>query len=481
MSVLKLLQVTDDGRTKSWKRSASDELLTFGTSRKAKLFSIDETVHSFESVLEYRNSQWHYISFSTTNLITDEVHSADITIKQGTVIKLKGSTLKFELINNDLELLKNIEAISLTGQSPLQLVLVTKNDSIVSVQVKDPMKKFKIFNEGSVQGLSLPLTDSWSSLEINGYTIKSKKINTDNVSAFKEISKVQFGDKESKTAAIVTIVSIFLLIAVSLLVPNNQSVKPIAQIHEASTIIVKNEFKKKIVKEKQLTKAPQTEAAQNNKVGPAGGFKVSALLKGSLGIRISQLIGKVSATEARTANVLVTTSGVKASESSSGRALAAVGKIETSGRNWTGDSKGVGSGISTAGVGGGQGSKGLSGGLGQGKTGSGGVGLIEDESEIIGGLDREVIAQYIKTQLGQILYCYERQLSANPDLYGKIAVKFTIAGSGQVETQSINDTTLKNLTVESCILNKISKWKFPEPKGGTKVLVTYPFLFKSTI
>ena len=99
----------------------------------------------------------------------------------------------------------------------------------------------------------------------------------------------------------------------------------------------------------------------------------------------------------------------------------------------------------------------------------------------MGGLDREVIAQYIKTQLGQILYCYERQLSANPNLYGKIAVKFTIAGTGSVETQSINDTTLKNLSVESCILSKISKWKFPEPKGGTKVLVTYPFLFKSTI
>ncbi len=106
--------------------------------------------------------------------------------------------------------------------------------------------------------------------------------------------------------------------------------------------------------------------------------------------------------------------------------------------------------------------------------------MIEDESEIIGGLDREVIAQYIKTQLGQILYCYERQLSASPDLYGKIAVKFTIAGSGQVETQSINDTTLKNHSVGNCILNKVSKWKFPEPRGGTKVLVTYPFLFKST-
>ena len=214
--------------------------------------------------------------------------------------------------------------------------------------------------------------------------------------------------------------------------------------------------------------------------GSAGGGKVSALLKGAIGVRISQLIGKVSATDARTANVLVTTSGVKAGEGASGRALAAVGNVEASGRNWNGESSGNGSGVSTAGIGGGKGTKGLGGGLGQGKTGSGGVGLIEEESEVVGGLDREVIAQYIKTQLGQILYCYERQLSANPDLYGKVAVRFTISGNGAVETQAINDTTLKSAPVEGCILSKVARWKFPEPRGGTKVLVTYPFLFKST-
>ena len=292
-------------------------------------------------------------------------------------------------------------------------------------------------------------------------------------------AKSQEEDKDSKVALIATLGVTFLLIAVSLLIPRTSTDEPMLRPQEATMIIVKNDFKKKNPREKAAPKTVvQTPAA--NKPTAMGG-KVSALLKGAIGVRISQLIGKVSATEARTANVLVTTSGVKAGEAHSGRALAAIGKVESSGRNWNGESNGTGSGVSTAGVGGGNGSKGLSGGLGQGKTGAGGVGLIDEESEIVGGLDREVIAQYIKTQLGQILYCYERQLSANPNLYGKIAVKFTIAGTGSVETQSINDTTLKNLSVESCILSKISKWKFPEPKGGTKVLVTYPFLFKSTI
>lgn len=472
MSVLKLSQITSDGRTKTWKYNGSAELLTFGSSRKAKIVSIDNSIQSYESAIEYRNSEWHYISFSTKD-------NADRIITKDTVIKLDHSTLKFEVITKNLELLKNIEAINLSGHQIKQLVVVTKNKKVIRVQVKEPTEKFEIYSDGKIQKLSLPLTEHWSAQDIDGYSIKSKKINAEDVSNYKDISKNQIIDKESKTAVVATLGITFLLVAISLLVPNAQNTNPVIRTQEASTIIVKNDFKKKIKKDKQTSTAPQQNTVQN--AGSSGGNKVAALLKGSLGVRISKLIGKVSATEARTENVLVTTAGVKAGEAQTGRALAAVGKVESSGRNWNGESSGNGSGVSTAGIGGGRGSQGLGSGLGQGKTGSGGVGLIEEESEITGGLDREVIAQYIKTQLGQILYCYERQLSANPNLYGKIAVKFTIAGTGQVETQSINDTTLKNLSVESCILSKISKWKFPEPKGGTKVLVTYPFLFKSTI
>lgn len=480
MSVLKLIQKTNDGRTKSWKHNGSSELLTFGTSRKAKMVSIDDNVQSFESVLEYRNSEWHYISFAINN-DNSKLQSSDIVLNQNTEISFKNSTLKFEVLNKKLELIKNIEAISLNGAASQQLVLVTQNHKIISVHVKDPEKLFNFYSEGKAHNIKLPLTDNWNSFEHNCYTIKSKKIKTEDISLFTDSARGKKADKENNTATVVTLSVTFILIAISLLVPNIPKSTPVIGIQNASTVIVKSDLKKRNKIDKPSVKAPQNEIVQNNKTAASGGGKVAALLKGAIGVRISKLIGKVSATEARTANILVTTAGVKAGESASGRALAAIGKVESSGRNWNGESKGSGQGVSTAGVGGGQGRKGLSGGLGQGKTGSGGVGLIEEESEIIGGLDREVIAQYIKTQLGQILYCYERQLSANPNLYGKIAVKFTIAGTGQVETQSINDTTLKNISVESCILNKISKWKFPEPKGGTKVLVTYPFLFKSTI
>ena len=472
MNALKLVQTTSDGRVKSWKLNPGVEVLTFGTSRKATINSIDKNVASFESVIEFRNSKWHYISFSMAD-------NADLVINQDDTIKLSNSTLKFEVINKNLELHKNIEALNLHGPNEQQLVLVSKNNKMVALHVKDPTTTFSLFSEGKRQKLSLPLSDSWATLELADYSVKFKKINTQDVNSYL-ITDNKIIDKESKAAVITVLALTALLVGGALLVPQNKNITPVVQIQTSSTLIVKSELKKKTKKEQNTASTPNQQTLQNNNQSSSGG-KVTALLKGSLGVRISKLIGKVSATEARTTNVLATNSGLKAGEPQSGRALAAIGKIESSGRNWSGESKGSGQGVSTAGIGGGNSGKGLSGGLAQGKTGSGGVGLIEDESEIVGGLDREIIAQYIKTQLGQILYCYERQLSANPNLFGKIAVKFTIAGSGQVETQSINDTTLKNASVEACVLSKISRWKFPEPKGGTKVLVTYPFLFKSTI
>lgn len=105
--------------------------------------------------------------------------------------------------------------------------------------------------------------------------------------------------------------------------------------------------------------------------------------------------------------------------------------------------------------------------------------LEDTESVVEGGLDREVIAAVIREHLGQIRYCYERQLAASPDLYGKLKVRFTIDANGEVDSQSVSQTTLKNNMIEDCILRRLATWKFPKPKGGTKVIVSYPFLFKS--
>jgi outer membrane biosynthesis protein TonB len=145
-----------------------------------------------------------------------------------------------------------------------------------------------------------------------------------------------------------------------------------------------------------------------------------------------------------------------------------------------GDTYKVG-GVGTFGKGGGTG-RGLSGvgGLATGGAGTGTVGILDEETEIEGGLDKEVIARIIANYLGEIRYCYERQLSADPDIYGKVQVKFTIDENGGVSDHRIGNTTLNSAMVEGCILRRLARWKFPKPKGGTHVLVSYPFMFKAT-
>jgi outer membrane biosynthesis protein TonB len=485
MRVLKLKQTTQDGRTKVWRVDSKTSLRTFGASRKADIVSIDPESQKFQSALEHRVDGWHYISFDLKD------SNPDLKVTKETTIHLNQSTLQFEIVEKEESLTADFENLKNQGSEVKQIYLVVRNSRVLESHVGEKGQPFYYSIHGKKNKFNIVATNEWTEQDSEGFTIKSKLITVESIKHLSQIPKNQVLDEQSKKTLIITLGVTSLFVFLSFLTPKKESVvAELALPKTAMNVVVKTEKRKpaeqvavKPTTAQQPKQAPKPQVEKPEKVAAnssAGGSRVTAMLKGAVGARISQLIGKVSATDARSANVLVTASGVKAGEGDSGRSMAAVGKVEASGRNWNGESAGKGSGVSTAGVGGGKGTKSLGGGLGQGKTGSGGVGLIEEESEVTGGLDREVIAQYIKTQLGQILYCYERQLSASPELYGKVAVKFTISGTGKVETQAINNTTLKNTSVEGCILNRIAQWKFPEPKGGTKVLVTYPFLFKST-
>ncbi|WP_224248970.1 TonB family protein [Hyalangium gracile] len=157
-----------------------------------------------------------------------------------------------------------------------------------------------------------------------------------------------------------------------------------------------------------------------------------------------------------------------------------------------GDAQGVGGlGSRGNGTGGGGTALGIGGlgtkGDGRGTGGRGGIDLggkgkattkiIPGKTTVVGGLDKEVIAKIIRQHQNEIKYCYESELNKNPSLAGKVAVAFTIDPAGAVADASVTETTLNNSTAENCMLSRIRRWKFPEPKGGGVVAVTYPWLF----
>lgn len=159
-----------------------------------------------------------------------------------------------------------------------------------------------------------------------------------------------------------------------------------------------------------------------------------------------------------------------------------------------GDAQGVG-GLGSRGSGAGGGGTGLGlGGLGTkgGGRGAGGYGSIDlggrgkdstrvipGKTTVIGGLDKDVIMKVIKRHQNEIKFCYEQELQKNPTLGGKVAVAWTIDPSGAVSEANVSESSIGNANVESCIVQRIRRWKFPEPAGGGIVNVTFPWIFKA--
>ncbi|WP_408889823.1 adventurous gliding motility protein GltG [Myxococcus faecalis] len=144
----------------------------------------------------------------------------------------------------------------------------------------------------------------------------------------------------------------------------------------------------------------------------------------------------------------------------------------------TGDTVGIG-GIGTKGRGGGTGSYGTGVGVLGGKS-SVDVGITSSDPEVMGSLDKELIRKVIQANRAQIRYCYESMLNRFPKLGGKVAVKFVITATGSVASSSVAQSTAGNAELETCVAGRVRTWKFPEPKGGGVVVVTYPFIFKQS-
>lgn len=109
--------------------------------------------------------------------------------------------------------------------------------------------------------------------------------------------------------------------------------------------------------------------------------------------------------------------------------------------------------------------------------GEGGTTTIGSDAVIVGTLDKADIEAVIKRNMNQLRYCYQRELTRDASLSGKITVKFVIAKDGTVSSATTRSTTMANKAVEDCLNGRFLKFQFPEPAGGGIVIVSYPFVF----
>jgi TonB family protein len=99
------------------------------------------------------------------------------------------------------------------------------------------------------------------------------------------------------------------------------------------------------------------------------------------------------------------------------------------------------------------------------------------EVQLRGSLDKDIIRRVVRRHLPEVRFCYEQELPKAPTLAGRVAVNFTIAGTGKVAAAVVQSSTLNNARAESCVVGAVRRWEFPAPQGGGIVIATYPFNF----
>lgn len=108
------------------------------------------------------------------------------------------------------------------------------------------------------------------------------------------------------------------------------------------------------------------------------------------------------------------------------------------------------------------------------------VGELAAAPASVGTLDRHQIDAVLRRHLEKIQACYERALTRQPGLSGKIVVQFVIDPDGAVSSSSVTSSTMDHPEVEDCVARQFLDMRFPEPEGGGSVTVSYPFIFRSS-
>ena len=88
----------------------------------------------------------------------------------------------------------------------------------------------------------------------------------------------------------------------------------------------------------------------------------------------------------------------------------------------------------------------------------------------------EAIQRIVRANSGRFRVCYEAGLRSNPNLEGRVTVKFVIGRDGGVQVASDGGSAIPDAGVKQCVVSGFSSLSFPPPDNGV-VTVVYPLMF----
>jgi len=95
---------------------------------------------------------------------------------------------------------------------------------------------------------------------------------------------------------------------------------------------------------------------------------------------------------------------------------------------------------------------------------------------VSGRMPPEVIQRIVRQNFGRFRLCYENGLRNNPNLEGRVVVRFIIGRDGSVSSVSNGGSDMPDSGVVSCVARAFYGLSFPQPDGGI-ISVTYPIRF----
>jgi hypothetical protein len=104
--------------------------------------------------------------------------------------------------------------------------------------------------------------------------------------------------------------------------------------------------------------------------------------------------------------------------------------------------------------------------------------MRQGKTEVGGGrIPPEVIQRIVRQNFGRFRLCYENGLRNNPNLAGRVSVRFVIGRDGGIMSSANGGSDLPDAGVVSCVVGAFRGLQFPQGEDGGAVTVTYPISF----
>ncbi len=475
-------------------RVTQKKIFVIGSSPTANLRIGGANILGCHAALQFTEGKWTLKSLSVdgAQVLVNGTPIIEAVIDETAEVTIGGNRIDLFSKKRSEHLFQDGAIKASTGPLTMHQIVVTSlNGSVIKTVILTSKESFR-FNDGEqVSKFAPPASGDWIETTVGKRVIRQRLVSEQDVVIAAKIAV----DGDMKKPVIAAMLLMLFMLGTALLIPKPEATMVSLDQKSIDMILNADAIKKKRVEAKKVTQAAKQRAGgttdsqqaptiavsqPDQSMAPVQSAKATAALTSIRNSGLSSLIGKI-AKRANKNGIMIAAQGTTADNKNAGRAFFSNGTTTTGGGGaaaTAGSAYRLG-GIATRGKGGGATGVRDGTGLAGGTVGTGDVAMVDEETVIEGGLDRDVIADVIRRNLGQIRYCYERQLSSNPELYGKLLVKFTINAGGSVMEPKIDNTTLKSAMVEGCVLRRMAGWKFPLPKGGTQVRVSYPFLFKA--